>query len=94
MGGKPPTVQLGVSHAAGSYWNHEPFTVDVALGRRGRTFKGLVDTGASGGNFIDKKVAQQLYDDDEQGIGIIELPHPRRVRGYDGRRGPDITHGM
>jgi hypothetical protein len=52
----------------------------------------LIDTGATGGSYVDSNFAKQVCSDN--GIDYIELPRPRPVRGYDGNKGKDITHAI
>ena len=53
----------------------------------------MPDTGASGGvGFINPRTAQRILDADQS--APWELPRPKPIRGYDGRLGPPVTHGV
>jgi hypothetical protein len=59
----------------------------------GRTeSRALLDTGATGGSYVDEDFAKRICE--ENGIGYVELPRPRPVKGYNGDQGRDITHAI
>jgi hypothetical protein len=51
-----------------------------------------LDTGATGGSYVDEDFAKRICE--ENGIGYVELPRPRPVKGYNGDQGRDITHAI
>lgn len=69
-----------------------PFVIPCQLGKKQTVVHSLVDTGATGGNFIDEKTAQQICE--LEGIAPIALVKPKALRGFDGRPAPSITHAI
>ena len=69
-----------------------PFTVPCTLAKNGIgvDLDTLVDTGANGFAFMDTELADQLC----KGLGLTltPLPHMIIAKGYDGRKGPAVTH--
>jgi hypothetical protein len=53
---------------------------------------GLIDTGATGGNFVDDRTAQRICE--VEGISPIALSRPKPVKGYNRLLDPLITHAI
>jgi hypothetical protein len=52
----------------------------------------LIDTGATGGNFINAVDAERICE--IEGISPVELLKPRPIQGFDGAAAPPITHAI
>ena len=52
----------------------------------------LIDTGATGGNFINAVDAQRICE--IENISPVELLKPRPIQGFDGTAAPPITHAI
>ena len=52
----------------------------------------LIDTGATGGNFVNTIDAEQICE--IEGIAPVKLLRPRYVRGFNGETAPPITHAI
>ena len=53
---------------------------------------GLLDTGATGHAFIDESTAREVCE--KLQISPQKLTRPKPVKGFDGKRGKDITHAI
>ena len=52
----------------------------------------LLDTGATGYSFVDPSMVRRICD--ELLIEPIRLSKPKAIRGFDGKRAPDVTHAI
>jgi len=52
----------------------------------------LINTGATGGNFINAVDAQRICE--IENISPVELLKPRPIQGFDGTSAPPITHAI
>ena len=62
------------------------------VGRNGTILRTLIDTCASGGNFIDKTTAQALCQ--QEGIQPWKLPNPIALKAFNDADAPDITYSI
>lgn len=74
------------------YDSDEPFTVLCSIGKQELKTYGLIDIGATGGNFVDEQTAQRIYK--LEGIQSLALSRPKAVKGYNGPTRPLIRYAI
>ena len=67
-----------------------PLRADVKLGKCKSVITVLLDTGATGGNYIDHVLAQELCG--KEGISPVQLVRDKGTRAFNGAQGETITH--
>jgi hypothetical protein len=70
----------------------QPFSALCVVGRNKTILRTLIDTCASGGNFIDEKTAHQLCQLEE--IQPHQLQTPIALRAFNNTQAPAITHSI
>ena len=77
----------------GDFFAEEALVTSCVLGNNGeiRT-TALLDTGATGYSFIDPAMARRVCNELE--IEPIQLSKPKAIRGFNGKRAPDVTHAI
>ena len=77
----------------GDFFAEEALVTSCVLGNNGeiRT-TALLDTGATGYFFIDPAIARRVCNKLE--IEPIRLSKPKAIRGFNGKRAPDVTHAI
>ncbi len=86
-------LEIGVFNFEDSLFDDKPVIVECTLGLDSEYItKAMIDNGCTGYSFIDTDIAHQVCE--ALGISPLKLNKPRGVKGYDGRRGKDITHAI
>jgi hypothetical protein len=86
------SLRIAASSSGSAFDFDEPFAELCTIGKNQLKFYGLIDTGATGGNFVDKQTAQLICE--REGIEALPLSQPKAVKGYNGQPGPSITHAI
>ena len=90
-GGEP--LLISSSCLPGDLFTDEPLIIQCRLGNSEEIkVMGLLDTGATGHVFIDETTARKVCE--KLQISPQRLTRPKPVKGFDGKRGKDITHAI
>ena len=90
-GGEP--LLISSSCLPGDLFTDEPLVIQCRLGNSEEIkVMGLLDTGATGHAFIDETTAREVCE--KLQISLQRLTRPKPVKGFDGKRGKDITHAI
>ena len=77
----------------GDFFAEEALVTLCALGNNGEIkTTALLDTGATGYSFVDSVMARRVCDN--LLIEPIRLSKPKAIRGFDGKRAPNVTHAI
>ena len=81
------------SSLPGNFFAEEALVASCMLGNNDKIkTTALLDTGATGYSFVDPAMARQICDN--LAIEPIRLSKPKAIRGFDGKRVPDVTHAI
>ena len=81
------------SSLPGDLFAEKALVASCMLGNNGEIkTTALLDTGATGYSFVDPAMARRVCDD--LAIEPIRLSKPKAIRGFDGKRAPDVTHAI
>ena len=90
-GGEP--VLILSSYLPGDLLTDEPLVIQCKPGNSEEMkVMSLLDTGATGHAFIDESTAREVCE--KLQISPQRLTRPKPVKGFDGKRGKDITHAI
>ena len=90
-GGEP--LLISSSCLPGDFFTDEPLVIQCRLGNSEEMkVMGLLDTDATGHAFIDEATAREVCE--KLQISPQRLTRPKPVKGFDGKRGKDITHAI
>ena len=81
------------SSLPGDFFAEEALVVPCLLGNNDEIkTTALLDTGATGYSFVDPAMARRICD--YLLLEPIRLSKPKAIRGFDGKRAPDVTHAI
>jgi hypothetical protein len=86
------TARIAASSSALGLDLDVPFTTTCRISRSQIKAIALIDTGATGGNFINAVDAQRICELED--FSPVELLKPRPIQGFDGTAAPPITHAI
>jgi hypothetical protein len=86
------SLRIAVSFTYQGLDPDEPFLIFSMIGKQ-IIIEVFIDTGATGGNFIDIKIAQRICETEQ--IEPLRLLRPKIVQRYDGKENcAKITHAI
>ena len=90
---KGEPLMISSSCLPGDLFTDEPLVIQCRQGNSEEMkVMGLLDTGTTGHAFIDEATAREVCEKLE--ISPQRLTRPKPVKGFDGKRGKDITYAI
>ena len=84
---------MSSSTLPGDFFAEQALLATCTLGKNSEIkTTALLDTGATGYSFVDPSMVRRICD--ELLIEPIRLSKPKAIRGFDGKRAPDVTHAI